>query len=414
MTSGDGAGWGLPDAEGNGTDARPEPRYGQYAPPPDPTGATQPPSGQPQYGQPQHGQPQYGQPQYGQPQYGQPQYGQAGPGYGAPQGFSGPPPSLRPGIIPLRPLGLGEIFDGSFGAIRTNPRVMVGLTTLVVTIAAVVGILGQMLLAEIFPQVFGSGLASLFGDELAAEDLADAQSFLDSFVTMLLLLPIMTLVVTPVMTGMLTVSVSRSVLGRKASIGEIWAATRPAIWRLIGLTFFLGLAATIVSGGVIAASFLALSRISDLDGGGLAFGVLVVLLIVALFVALVWFTVRTMLIAPCIVLERLPIGAAIVRGWGLTRGGFWRLFGIYLLAQIAVSIVAQIVAIPLGIVAGLLAVVAPAGLMMTGITMLTTIVSYVVTITFMSALLALLYIDVRMRREGLDVELAAAAARETR
>ena len=74
----------------------------------------------------------------------------------------------------------------------------------------------------------------------------------------------------------------------------------------------------------------------------------------------------------------------------------------------------QLATMALGIVAGLLAVVAPAGLMMTGITMLTTIVSYVVTITFMSALLALLYIDVRMRREGLDVELAAAAARETR
>ena len=94
MTSGDGAGWGLPDAEGNGTDARPEPRYGQYAPPPDPTGATQPQYGQPQYGQPQYGQPQYGQPQYGQQQYGQPQYGQ--PQYGQP-GQQGQAAYGRPG-----------------------------------------------------------------------------------------------------------------------------------------------------------------------------------------------------------------------------------------------------------------------------------------------------------------------------
>jgi tetrahydromethanopterin S-methyltransferase subunit G len=72
----------------------------------------QPQYGQPQYGQPQYGQPQYGQPQYGQPQYGQPQHGQGQyrqpeygqPGYGQPehgqpqsgQGQYGPPQHGQP------------------------------------------------------------------------------------------------------------------------------------------------------------------------------------------------------------------------------------------------------------------------------------------------------------------------------
>ena len=36
---------------------------------------------------------------------------------------------------------------------------------------------------------------------------------------------------------------------------------------------------------------------------------------------------------------------------------------------------------------------------------------YTITISFLASVVALLYIDVRMRREGLDVELTAAAAR---
>ena len=120
-----------------------------------------------------------------------------------------------------------------------------------------------------------------------------------------------------------------------------------------------------------------------------------------------------MLIAPCIVLEKLPLGKAIGRGWSLTRGGFWRLLGIYVLAQIAVSIVGQILVVPIGFLVGLLGAFLPLDAAMTGVTMLSMLISYVVTITFLGSLIALLYIDVRMRREGLDVELAAAAARET-
>src|SRR5660398_216443 len=52
--------------------------------------------------------PGYGGPGYGAPGYGAPGYGQPGPppGYGVP---AWRPPALQPGIIPLRPLGLGAV-----------------------------------------------------------------------------------------------------------------------------------------------------------------------------------------------------------------------------------------------------------------------------------------------------------------
>ena len=419
MSSGDGTGWGRPSPDGHDGTPRPEPRYGQYAPTPpeQPQDGQpqygQPQYGQPQYGQPQYGQPQYGQPQYGQPQYGQPQYGQPPAGYGPPQGFAGPPPSLRPGIIPLRPLGLGELFDGAFGAIRTNPRVMVGLTTLVVAITVALGSLGQQALAGLFPQIFGTGLGEFFGEELSASEVEEMQSVMAPLVATMLLTPLMSLVVTPVMTGMLTVSVSRSVLGHRATTGEIWAATRPVVWRLIGFTLLLGLASSIVVAlGIGLVVVVALPLASSAEGG-LVTILVAILVVLGLVVLFTWFAVRTMLIAPCIVLEKLPMGTAIVRGWGLTRGGFWRLLGIYILAQIAVSIVGQILVVPIGFLVGLLGAFLPLDAAMTGVTMLSMLITYVVTITFLGSLIALLYIDVRMRREGLDVELAAAAARET-
>jgi len=424
MTSGNGDGWGLPGPDGSGSAPGPAADGGAYAPAPPPAQHGQPQHGQPQYGQPQYGQPQYGQPQYGQPQYGQPQYGQPqygqpqygqpqygqyAPGGVPPQGFVGAPPSLRPGIIPLRPLGLGDLFDGTFGAIRANPRIMVGLTTLVVAVTVALGVLAQQLLANAYPQIFGTGLVDLVGDEVSPSDLDELRSLAGTGMSSLLLLPVMTFVVTPVMTGMLTVSVSRSVLGRRATVGEVWAATRPSVGRLLGLTLLLTLATVVVVGAAVVGTVGAVAAGIAADNGLLA-ALLVILLLLALTVALAWFAVRTMLIAPCLVLERTTIRTAVVRGWSLTRGGFWRLLGIYVLAQVAVGIVAQLVSLPLSVVGGLLATTFPPDLMLSGAMVLSMLLTYIVTISFLSGLVALLYIDVRMRREGLDVELAASAA----
>ena len=56
----------------------------------------------------------------------------AGSGLGTGPGWAGypppPPPPPKPGMIALRPLGVGEILDGSISAIRAHPRLMLGLS----------------------------------------------------------------------------------------------------------------------------------------------------------------------------------------------------------------------------------------------------------------------------------------------
>src|SRR4029079_9410922 len=59
-----------------------------------------------------------------QPPGGQGSWGPAAP---PPPGLSWRPQALQPGIIPLRPLGMGEIYDGAFREVSDNPRGMFGI-----------------------------------------------------------------------------------------------------------------------------------------------------------------------------------------------------------------------------------------------------------------------------------------------
>src|SRR5699024_12316389 len=79
--------------------------------------------------------------------HGAPQQGHTTPGFAPPGGSSafqpsppgahggGPvpgcaPPPRRPGVVPLRPMTLGDILNGAFGLIRHNPRTTIGLSLL--------------------------------------------------------------------------------------------------------------------------------------------------------------------------------------------------------------------------------------------------------------------------------------------
>lgn len=396
-------------------DERPVPRYGQLAPTPPPVAPQpawhgQPQHGQVPYGQPQYGQSQYGQSQYGQPQYGQPQYGQ-GQGAQAPTGFTGAQgvyightTAARPGIIPLRPLRVGEFLDGSFGALRSNPRVMIGLTTLVMSLIMTVAVLAQLAAARYLPGVVEDVFGTTTDEPTAVVFLEDESGlFLQATSALLLFLA------TPIITGMLTYSVSRSVLGQRATVADVWRACRARVGWLLLLTFLIGLGATLIVGLSVAGVVGAVAVGYEVSSGlGVAIGIVAV---AGAAVALVWFTVRTLLAAPALVLEKLGPITALKRGWTLSRGAFWRLLGLYLLTSIIVNVVTSILTVPLGLAMIVVTFAAPSFVVVAITQGVLYTVIYTITIAFLAAVVALLYIDVRMRREGLDVELTAAAAR---
>src|SRR6266851_3911479 len=118
-------------------------QQGAYGPTPPPYDYGQAADSAPAYGPPAGGQQGYGQHPgsqsgYGQPGYGQPGYGQ--PGYGPARGAwpTHAPSAPKPGVIPLRPLVVGEILDGAFSSIRQNPKATLGLSAILLTITGVI------------------------------------------------------------------------------------------------------------------------------------------------------------------------------------------------------------------------------------------------------------------------------------
>ncbi|NLF03651.1 MAG: hypothetical protein GX593_01330 [Actinomycetales bacterium] len=323
-------------------------------------------------------------------------YAQAAP----PAGYATMQAALRPGVVPLRPLTVGEVLDGAFRAVRANPGVMFGLTAVVVTVTVVVQAVLQWyvqgLLAGAFANAF-TGFGEL--DEYFASTLSSSTAqFLTTTPTLG--------VAIAVLTGLLIVSVSRSVIGQRASAGEVWAKVRPHALALVGFSLLLNLVFVLVTALIVG--LVVVFAAADQIG-------LVVLTVVvglaALTVLSVWLVVRTILVPAVLVLEDQSLWRGIVRGWRLTRGSFWRLFGVLALAVIIVVVVASVVAVPGAFATTLLFPMAnPTELGPLVVTSVVTVIAETLSTVFLAAVIALQYIDVRMRREGLDVALARAAA----
>ena len=113
----------------------------------------------------------------------------------------------KPGVVPLRPLGLGDFFDGAFKTIRRNPRAMVGLAALVTTAFMVVPVLVTLALAAARPRcarTSRSTAGGLGGVERARRRRGTAASYLGAFFG---------LFATVVLNGMLVRVVAEAVLG---------------------------------------------------------------------------------------------------------------------------------------------------------------------------------------------------------
>ncbi|MGO1582050.1 MAG: hypothetical protein ACTHXO_02395, partial [Actinomycetaceae bacterium] len=126
----------------------------------------------------------------------------------------------RPGIIPLRPLRLGDILEGAFAAVRHNPAVMFFY-------AGVVGVVGAIL------AVVPNWAASNATTSLTIEEASGVQA-LGSLV-----LAAVIGLTSLAATGALVISVSRSAIGQRVSIGQVWSAVKGRILALLGLSLLI-------------------------------------------------------------------------------------------------------------------------------------------------------------------------------
>jgi hypothetical protein len=341
-------------------------------------------------------------------QYPPPGYPPAG--WGAPAW--GPPPPVKPGVIPLRPLGVGEILDGAVTTIRRNPGPMLGLSAVVAIIVQLIGLVATIL---------------MFRDLQAIEDLPATASPAEVFGVLggtlggLSVVAVVNWIATVILTGILTVVVSRAVLGQNLTVSEAWANARPKLPKLLLLTLVYSLIAlTPLIAAAVLTVLAAVAGATDAAIGGI--GVLTGLAAVCLSV---WLYVRYALATPAFMLESTPsrrsgqpsrpigIGKSLRRSAELVRSSWWRLFGILILVWIVAFIVTQVIgvlfSVPTFFFADPLDPESMTSLGVLSLSALGGIVSTTITAPFLAAAVALLYIDRRIRREALDVELARAA-----
>lgn len=277
------------------------------------------------------------------------------PGYG-------PPPAPQPGVVPLRPLSLGELFAGALVTVRRTPRQVFAAAALVVGAGELVALPAALLVGP------------RSGDRLTGEELPGAGE-LAAFAASSATAALVSAVASLVLAGVLAPLCAEAVLGRRLGGTALWRRVRPVLPRLLGVAVLAG-----------TLPYLTLPL--------LGFGVFL------------WGAFA--LAAPALVLERLGVAAALRRSWALGVPDFWRVFGVRALTVLLVGLAAFVVQLPFVVAAA--SAVADGSATGVAVAALAGFAGGVVTEPFLALVLTLLYVDRRMRAERLDVTLAQASS----
>ncbi|MFI7067242.1 hypothetical protein ACIBL3_40050 [Kribbella sp. NPDC050124] len=316
-----------------------------------------------------------------------------------------------PAAEPLRPWLPADLLDNAARTISDNKTIMLGLPVL----SAVALLAVQAVLTEI---AVPGGISGFFGAEDPFQQ-AGAALLLTYGVQLVLFT-----VVSSMLAGIIALAAVRSQLAHGVGPLELLRLVRPALPALAAVGLVQSLSFILLIGGwglaVVGIGSGAESAVSSDVAGAVA---IVMMLLGAVFVLI--FGIRLLLAGTVVLMEgrhapdiglhipaRVGVWGSLKRSWQLVKGKFWRVFGILLFGGLVVNIVsyalqfgvttlvmtvgswadgsesssATIAAVVLGVAAGL-----------------ATAITLIATLAFMSAVQALIYLDLRVRREGLDL-----------
>lgn len=315
-----------------------------------------------------------------------------------------PPP--RRGLVPLRPIPFGVILGAPFRLQRRTPR-----TTLAP--ALVLSLVATALAALVSWGLTAGPRAALdaayYSDYVAAQNLLGVLGAAGGFAPLAL-----ALAANALLAGVVVIAASRAVLAERVSFrGVRWRLTG-RMPRLIGWTLLVLLAAgaTLALATVLPASL----ALGSAAGGVFAF---LVAFLESIGIVLVggYLAARVGFTSHVIALEGLGLGAAVRRSWRLTHRAGWRLFGSQLLVWVVVAVAAFVLIQPVSWALDLgVGLIFPTGptqeqvqYYLAARTVIVTAVTAIVGafgLVLQSVTAALLYLDTRMRTEGLDLALA--------
>jgi hypothetical protein len=268
-----------------------------------------------------------------------------------------PPPVAYSGTtgVPLREMGAGEIIDSAFKLYRANWKALMGIVALIVV---PVNLLEQILLVGTVHQVRINGQTLFFS---AADQHA--------FVTITLLFAaLQLLVVAPLLAGAMARATAELYMGRRPGIAD---TMNYAIGRLGSLLLVTILFSLSVAGGFLL-----------------------------LIIPGIIFWVRLNFSTIAVVVEDARGRKALGRSWNLTRNHSWRIFGTLLLAGLIAAVTNAILLAPFNVLGW-------TGLSGGFARLISESIANILTQPFTALVATLLYFDLRIRKEGLDLAIMA-------
>lgn len=260
--------------------------------------------------------------------------------------------TIAPPAVPMRPLGVAELLDSAVRLVRHNPRASFATAFPIAVVRS--GILAVLMLATV-----------------ESSDFATVQLLLQVFISALF---------GTILAGLLAPVYTGDLLGRRLTAAQSLRQVGGRGFALVALALVVALAQEV---GVVV-----------------------------LFIGGAWLWGVWAVAAPALAVERLGVGRALSRSYQLVRTEFWRTWGIRSLRWVLVGVLGFLVSIPFTALAAVLSDSnlfdeTGSGIQNPGIYVTIAAVGNLVALTLTTPISAavdsLLYTDLRMRREGLDL-----------
>jgi len=283
----------------------------------------------------------------------------------------------------LRPLGLGEIIDTAFKIYTRHWRALMLLVAVVVVPA---GIASYLIMNNAVPPDLVEEIEQLDRLNPVLDD-----ALLES---MLRFLGIAVLAA-----ALQTAAAILATAGSVRAVAEIylgatpdWRGSLAAAVRRLPAIFLTGLLIIVAIGALSGGVWLSVAVAASESAGGSVLGVLA---LIAWFIAVPWLTISWAPAIPVLIIERTSPSKALARSFNLVRGRWWPTFGTLLTTWLIVAVLG-------GIASRIIQAFLPdGGGVFTG--GLVSVAIAAATTPFTVAVLAVLYFDLRTRREPFDL-----------
>jgi hypothetical protein len=288
-------------------------------------------------------------------------------------------------------MSIADLIDEIFRLYRKNFGLLFGIAALVSIPPTAAFAVGSSLMGPLNPAA-------------ASVAPADPANLVTAGIA-LILGGLLLLITFPLLVGAITEATARRYLGQLTSIGASLRVGLAGYWRLFLGYLVVFLAVLGISLLATIGIFGAIVMITGGSGALVAAGVIALIAVfIAWMAALVWLTVTWTFLPQAVVIEGIGALAALRRSARLVVGARWRVLGINLLLTIIGVI---LLSLPSGIIALLIEPLPLPFNLSVAISQLVPALAGIAFYPIQLGIGALLYYDLRVRKEGFDLALAA-------